>query len=233
LYNFFRLVAAEVCSADVATYEIVYMEEQASKKLTGFELSFISETQLIEKDGQLYQFVPKEIAQERNVPELIPLPREDLIVFQLPVNFRSAFRNMRRTFSRLSSSQFAMFAFEATKQGIPYDFKMHQRAMKLALVEAIRPIGWNARGMFNDQVLSYYWIRMMLTFHSFIIQLRDAMVMKLNDGIKRIGQRMDFVAEITISGLPSMAEVDDAISKLSSGTMAFTEVMKPFNIHQH
>ena len=119
---------------------------------------------------------------------------------------------------------------EATKKNIPYDFKTHQRSMKLALVETVKAIGWYARGSFNDLVLSYYWIRLMLTFEQFKIQLRNTMLASLNDGLQSIGQKLNFNAQIKIDGLPTLTDVDTAIQNLNSGAMAFTEVMKPFNI---
>jgi len=119
---------------------------------------------------------------------------------------------------------------EAQKKGIPYDFKAHQRSMKLALVEAVKPIGWNARGSFTDCVLSYYWIRIFLTFERFKIRLRDNMLATLNAALIDIGAKLNFNTQIKISGLPILADVDTAIESLSSGVMPFTEVMKRFEL---
>ncbi len=102
--------------------------------------------------------------------------------------------------------------------------------MNLALVEAVKPIGWNARGSFNDCVLSYYWIHLSLTFEKFKIQLRDAMLTTLNSGLQRVGGKMGLNAQIRIDGLPTLADVDAANQHLDSGTMPFTEVMKPFEL---
>jgi hypothetical protein len=102
--------------------------------------------------------------------------------------------------------------------------------MNLALVEAVKPIGWNARGSYNDCVTSYYWIRLMLTFERFKIELRHTMLAKLNDALKRIGQKLGFEAQIEINGLPMRVDVTNALGKLDLGEAPFTEVMKPFNI---
>jgi hypothetical protein len=102
--------------------------------------------------------------------------------------------------------------------------------MNLALVEAVKPIGWNARGTFNNCVLSYYWIRMSLTFEKFKIRLREAMLATLNRSLQRIGEKVGFKAEIKMEGLPTIADVDNASDQLASGAMPFTEVMKVFEL---
>jgi hypothetical protein len=116
----------------------------------------------------------------------------------------------------------------ATKENIPYDFKAHMRSMDLALVEAVKPVGWNARGSFNGRVTSYYWIRLMLNFEKFKIELRHSMLATLNDALKRIGQKLGFEAQIDISGTPLHVDVTDALRKLDLGEVPFTEVMKAF-----
>ena len=100
--------------------------------------------------------------------------------------------------------------------------------MDLALVEAVKPIGWNARGSYNGHVTSYYWIRLMLTFEKFKIELRHTILATLNDALKRIGKKLGFEAQIEISGLPVRVDVTDALRKLDLGEVPFTEVMKAF-----
>jgi hypothetical protein len=230
LYEFFHLLAADLCAAEQAIFEIVYLEDPQTEKVIGFELAFISENQIVEKRGQLYQFVPLELAKEQNIPELIPLAREDLMVFKSPADFEKPLRDVRQNLAQLDKSRFPLMMLEATKKNVPYDFKAHERSMKLALVEAVKPIGWNARGSFNDCVLSYYWIHLSLTFEKFKIQLREAMLTTLNSGLQRIGEKIGFKAQIKIDGLPTLADIDAANQNLNSGAMPFTEVMKPFEL---
>jgi hypothetical protein len=230
LYEFFHLLAADLCAAEQAIFEIVYLEDPQTKKMIGFELAFISENQIVEKRGQLYQFIPLELARERNVPEQIPLVREDLMVFKAPADFEKALRDVRQILAQLDKSRFPMMLLEATKRNVPYDFIAHERSMKLALVEAVKPIGWNARGTFNDCVLSYYWIHLSLTFEKFKIRLREAMLTTLNSGLERIGEKISFKAQIKIEGLPTLADIDTANKNLDSGAMPFTEVMKTFEL---
>jgi hypothetical protein len=230
LYDFFRMTAATLCVVDRLVFEIVYFEDPQTGKPVRFELTFVNAKQIIEKGGRVYQFVPPEVAKEENMPELIPLAREDLIVFRPPADFQKPLRDIRANLLQLDKMRFPEIMLDATKRNIPYDFKAHQRSMKLALVEAVKPIGWNARGSFTDCVLSYYWIRNLLTFEKFKVQLRNTMLATLNDGLHAIGQKLDFKTQIKIDGLPTFADVETAIENLNSGSMAFTEVMNPFKM---
>lgn len=230
LYHFFRPLATWLCVADRVTYEIVYLEDRKTNTLLGFELNPLAEKQVVERRGMLYQIVPREIAREKNVPELIPL-EDDVIIFQPPVDFAKGLRSARESLAQLDKMQFPSIMLDATKnQNVPYDFAAHQRSMKLALVEAVKPVGWNARGSFNDCVMSYYWILMIITFEKFKIQLRKAMLASLNTGLRQVGKRLGFEAQIKVEGLPTIADVNAATVNLNSGSMAFTDVIKPFNL---
>ena len=226
MYEFFRLLAAELCAADRATYEIVYFEEPETRTFTGFQLVFINEEQLVKKRGQMYQAVPPEVARERQVAELIRLPMEDLLVFKPPAAYERALRDMRASLSELDGMRFPSLALEAMQKNMPYDFKAHERSTKLALLEAVKPIGWNARGSLDGLIMSYYLVHLMIGFERFKVQLRDSMLATLNTGLERIGGKIGFQARIRIDGLPTLSDVDTANHNLNSGTMPFTEVMK-------
>lgn len=44
---------------------------------------------------------------------------------------------------------------EASQAGLPYDFQEHQRSLKSALADIVRPIGWPARGTFNGSFTKF------------------------------------------------------------------------------
>jgi hypothetical protein len=231
LYEFFRLLATELCAEDRATYEIVYFEEPETHAFTGFDLLFIPETQLVTRWGRTYQVVRPEVSKERQVAELIPLPKEDLLVFVPPTAYQTALRNLRVSLADLDGMTFSSFALEAMQKGMPYDFKGHERSRMLALLEAIKPIGWTARGSFNDFIMSYYLVHLTIEFERFKIHLRDSILETLNAGLERIGEKVGFKTQIQINGLPTLSDVDTARHNLNSGAVAFTEIMKCFNLH--
>jgi hypothetical protein len=226
----FETVSANLCFADRFMYEIAYLEERETKKPVGFDLVWVNQSQLVERGGELFQRVPTAVAKDAKVSEMIFLPKEDIIEFKPPARFEKALRDVRMKLSRLDKLRLPELALRATKEKIPYDYKAHDRAMQLALVEAVRPIGWNARGEYNGCVTSFYWIRLLLTFEEFKIELRHTILATINDALKRIGQKLGFEAQIEINGLPTRIDVTDALRKLDLGEVPFTEVMKAFEL---
>jgi hypothetical protein len=228
--EFFRMLAANLCAAPRAVFEVAYFEEPETKKPLGFDLVSINEAQLVKIRGKTYQFVPPDVAKEAHVAELIPLPEEDLLVFQPPATFKKPLRDLRANLSELDKMRFPSLALEAMQKNMPYDLKAHERSMKLALMEAVKPVGWNARGSFDGLIMSYYLVHLMIGFERFKVQLRDSMLVALNTGLERIGGKIGFQTRIKIEGLPTLSDVDTANHNLSSGAMPFTEVMKCFEL---
>jgi hypothetical protein len=224
----FQAVSVNLCLAERCIYEIAYLEDHETQSPVGFELVWVNRSQLVEKGGQIFQRIPSDLAKEESVSEMIHLPKEDIIEFRAPPEFEKILRDVRINLSRLDKLRLPELMLRATKENIPYDFKSHMRSMDLALVEAIKPIGWNARGAYNGRVTSYYWIRLMLTFEKLKIEFRYVVLAALNDALKRIGRKLGFKAQIEISGLPIRVDITDALRKLDSGEVPFTEVMKAF-----
>lgn len=227
LCEFFRLTASGLCAFDRSTYEIAYIENVETKKHAAFRLFFIAEQQITNRFGRFYQIVPPEIAKEENVSRMIPLPKENLIMFTPPTEFRKILQNMREDLSTLSDFG-SMFEMVREDQTIQYDFKTHQNSKELALLKICRPVGWIARGTFNGKILSYYLVYLQLQFERFKIRLREEMLATLNDGLRRAGQKIGFAAQLEVTGLPTIIEIEDAMEKLNSGRKPFTELMDPF-----
>jgi hypothetical protein len=137
---------------------------------------------------------------------------------------------MRNGLLRLGEFRFSGLVLEAYQSKIPYDFKMHDRAMKIAMVDLLRAVGWNARGTFNDVVLSYYWIQREILFERFKIELRDAILVGMNELLQRVGKKLGFEAELKVTGLPTVRDTEEARIKLSSGEIPFTEIMNVFKM---
>jgi hypothetical protein len=227
LSEFFRLLASEVCAMDRAIYEIVYLEN-ADSETVGFELVYIDDAQITSKRGQLYQRVPKEVAERESVAALIPLSKEDVLVFRAPGKLAKTLRETRVSLLQLNDLALSSFASEAFRSKIPYDYGIHRKGMEVALAMATRDVGWTARGLFRERTLSYYDVHMHFLFERFKLKLREAFLATLNEGLRRVGMRMNFEGRITISGLPTTDEIDRAMAELESGSTAFTVLMEPF-----
>jgi hypothetical protein len=228
--EFVQRSAALICASDRATYEIVYLEEPDPKRIIGFELVSIPEEQLLRRRGGTFQIVSSDIAAEHGTDTKIQFDDGDLVTIEAPVEFRKGLHNMRSGLLRLGQFPLTGLVLEASQNKIPYDFKAHERAMKLAFVEVVRPVGWNGRGTFNDCVLSYYWIQREILFERFKIEMREAILAGMNEVLRRVGAKLGFEAQLQVAGLPTVKDTKEARTKLLSGEMAFTDVMDVFRL---
>lgn len=124
--------------------------------------------------------------------------------------------------------EFVMNNFAEAAPRFHYDSADQLYSHKLALAEAGKTIGWNARGLARDEMLEFYGLRRQLIFERFKVELRNSIVDTINKGLKIAGGRMRFEGQIRVSGLPTIPDVENAIGQLDSGSKPFGEILKPF-----
>lgn len=229
LSEFFQKTAASLCWDGLATYEIAYLFDARSDAPVGFELFYLPGEQLQYSGDEVIQIVPPELAKENQVPERNVLPIDSVITFFPPPEFREALNDVMSSLPKFDRFPASSLVRSASAENVPYDFSEHQRQMKQALVCTIRPIGWNARSMFNDVTLSYYWITLHVRFHSFLIALRESMLKTLNRSLLEVGTKLSISAQLQINGLPTQRDCEDALEKLRAGEAPFTEIMSAFD----
>ncbi len=98
----------------------------------------------------------------------------------------------------------------------------------LALAEAGKLIGWNARGLCQEQTLEYYEIYRKLLFERFKIELRTSILGTLNKGLDKAGQKLGFSGQLEIEGLPTLKDIEAAQAHLAVGDQPFREIVEPF-----
>jgi len=227
---FLRKAVANVLNDGSCAYEIAYLADDETAPPTSFQLAYVNARQLTERHGALVQLVPPDVAAERGVATEITLSREDMLILSLPEDLAATVRTVKASLRKIGSARYLEFVTEAQTQGLPYDFTQHEKVKMLALAEAGRLLGWTARGSFNGEVLSYYWIRMQLDFEAFKLRVREHLLGQLNQILRHAGQQVGFAATLQVEGLPTMMDIATARDQLHSGNMAFTEVMKPFHV---
>lgn len=226
LGEFLRLTLVELCIERRAVFEIVFFRPKPEEPRDRFILFHINPRQVVRHRRSWYQIVPPDIARERQVAERIPLPSENIAVFTLPDHLGRPVASAMETLSASSDHRWHGLALQAQKEQLPYDFSTHERSMRAALAESVREIGWTARGSFNDKVTNYYSLRQELRFRLFALQLREALLAQLNVILQRVGAVLGWSAQLSISGLPTRSDIEQALVQLASGEKPFTEIMK-------
>jgi hypothetical protein len=229
--EFFRECSQVAMAYGEAAYEIVYISDVKQDKVVGFELAFIQPHTILNRKGQMVQYVPRDIATQRRLPQFVPLSPHRILRFEPPQPVHKEYGPMMESLAILSTMDLPEFALEGARQDrprIPYDSAIHVKAHKLALAEAGKAIGWNARGLFDEDFLEYYLLHRRLRFERFVIDMRDGIVSKVNDALALAGKELAYSARLEIQGLPTIRDVEAAEQKLAQGSCPFREVLEPF-----
>lgn len=229
LTTFLRQVIGEILDEGRVAYEIAYFAEKEDAAPSQFQLAHVDAHQLTERGEAYVQRVPPDIATSRGVPTEIIIPRADLLMLTLPADLAATVKKVKLALRRLDTPQYLEFMTAAHSAKLPYDFQAHERTKQLALAEAGRLVGWTARGSFNREVLSYYWIQLQLNFEAFKLRVREHLLAQLNGALRHAGEQVGFPATIYVEGLPTQADIAQAREQLKAGNLAFTDVMKPFS----
>jgi hypothetical protein len=229
--DFVRECAQSVLTFGEAAYEIVYKSKPATQEIVGFELESIRPLTVKRRGQEFVQTVPQVIAERKGSPSRITLGADDVVVFQVPAQMRNYLEEVLDSLVVLSEKLMPEFALKSLAEAgskYHYDSGDQVRAQKLALAEAGKGIGWNARGLFGDDMLEFYVLRRQLRFEHFKIEFRNSIVDRLNAALRIAGKRMGFTGQIQIDGLPKLSDVETAVRELEYGTKPFGEILKPF-----
>jgi hypothetical protein len=134
----------------------------------------------------------------------------------------------------LSNHTIPDFVFEVGEDGsrkTSFDSTAHIHLEKQALAEAVKLIGWDARGLFREETLEYYDLHRALIFERFKVELRTILLEKINEALTLAGQKMGFSGQLQMTGLPTLNEVEAAQAHLTGGDRPFQEILKPFRIY--
>lgn len=214
-----------------AAYEVAHLSDEEGGELKGFELVLIPSGTVRERRGRLVQRLPTAFARSRGFSPEIELERDDVLLVSLPESQRRQLRRMLDSLSFLSTNIMPEWVFQFSPMDPkrpPFEEGLHVTSRKLALVEATREIGWDARGLFADEILEFYQLLRFLRFERFKADLRALILSRVNDCLLRIGRRLGFEGRIEIEGLPTGDEIESAEEALRSGARPFTEIVKQF-----
>ena len=229
--DFFHDCAQTIMAFEEATYEIVYLSKPDEGAVVGFELMLIPQQTVIRRRGDIVQYIPADVAHKRKVSQYVQLSPERILTFKPPEYVQDKLGHIMESLAILSNPILPDFALQGAGGGlqqVPYDSTTHIRVQKRALADAGKLIGWNARGLFQEEVLEYYWLYRQLLFEKFKIELRNSILATLNNGLDRAGRELGFSGRIEIEGLPILADIDAAQVHLAAGDRPFKEILEPF-----
>ena len=207
-HQFFEMCAQRVMAYGEDVYVIVYLSEAEGEEAISFDLMPIHPATVVRDRGKLAQYVPKSQRRQQNAPEYIELPADQTVVFQPPEHLRG---RVAQTLDALASVGMSLMPDWATEElgeprkQVSLDRNAYARACQLAIADAYKDLGWDARGFINKDMLRYYVLHRKLRFERFRIQLREHLLGTLNEGLARAGKNVGFAGRLTVEGVPSLS----------------------------
>jgi hypothetical protein len=228
--DFFHDCAQTLMTYGRAVYEIVLLSSPESGHLVSFRLVQINPDSLTVKRDNIIQSIPKSVAVSRQINEQVSIPPDTIQLFLLPESLRNIFKALMEKLSFLSSPgpTELMFPENTSTQEVPYNYTKHMNMRDIAILDAVKEIGWNARRQPEKDVLEYYWLERYLRFEEFLVNLRSCILANLNEAVLKAGRKMGFSGVVAIEGLPTLDDVKESRRRLSVGDGRFDEILKPF-----
>lgn len=231
--EFVQECAAWMMSYGKAIYEIGYMYDSDDKPVSFTLLSVIPSSVKVEGD-KLKQYVPESVVGESELAsDILELSPENFVMFELPAYMRDIYAPMMDALYALgtltSMPDFVLSSMKGEMPPVPYDLKKFSRDQKMAVAEATKLIGWNARQVPNDEFKTeYYDLHRFLLFERFKLEMRNSILLTLNYAIARAGKKLGFEGRIVVEGLPTLVDIQEAQKALAQGSKKFIDVINPF-----
>lgn len=148
------------------------------------------------------------------------LPAAALVEFPLPGKLGN---DLHRVAKRLRMIELrSATGMETHSAG--YDFKAHQRMLDDAAAKATASIGWDGRGGFLDRATSSYRRYRELRFAKTWLLIVAAVTDTLNQICSSPAVHGGDPFVTRVEGLPSIAEVDDAMTAVTTGARTLDEI---------
>jgi hypothetical protein len=228
--------AALMMAYGKAIYEIAYLLDSENKPAAFVLLHFLPSSVKVE-GKRLMQYIPESVRRELELPtEAIELTPENIITFELPTYMRDDYESMMTALyvpgEVASMPDFVLPSMKGEIAPVPFDVNKFSRDQKMAVAEATKLIGWNARQIADDEFITeYYWLHRHLLFERFKVEVRTSILSTLNEAITRAGKKLGFAGQIIVEGLPILTDVQDIQEALAGGNKKFGDVIKPFLVY--
>jgi len=233
LRDFINQAAQLLVTCGPLTYEVDFLstpDADPPGAPFAFELALVQPGSLDAIGGEPIQYVPRP-AGEAVAPNglaYVRLNPKHLVTIRLDAVLERQVADAVRFLQAADEQQVAEFNLtqKAMQESTTYEPMTHVNASGELIAIATRPIGWNARGLFQDNRLDPYVTWRSLRFLAFKIRLREAVLEGINAALAIAGSVMGFENALKLDGVPTLDDVEAGIAGLEEGTASITELLR-------
>lgn len=229
--DFVRETAQVVMHYGRAIFELIYYRDE-NDVIAAIEFGYVPPDSITIDGARYVQQIPAELAAQWEIATEISGPASDLMIFESPLQAPTLHR-MLMSLAEVGRPVLPDFVEKQMlgEENVGYSSADDIRFTNLGLAEASRAVGWDMRSMLtsDDSFLEYYVIVRRLRFERFLIQFRDRLIDQLNSYLRAIGKVVGETGQLTLTGLPTEADVDTAEAALGRGDRDFKDILEPFS----
>lgn len=180
--------------------------------------------------NHIYQYIPKLVRTEGNLPVFKKLNSQNIFCIKLSTKIKKKLRGVLRELADLSSNlimpKFAHDELVNNSKFSAFDQSWYYEKGCLRIAKITKDIGWSCRTMLDKYVTEYYTLDKRLKFNQFLIEFRTCIIEGLNKGIKKINLTDWNCPEIQIIADATMTENDvlEVEKLLKNGSVSFHDI---------
>ena len=180
--------------------------------------------------NQIYQYIPKLIREEKNLPIFKKLSSQDIFCIELSPLLKKKLKGVLSELSSLSENlimpRFASDDLRNSSKFATFDQSWYHYQSDLRLAKITKNTGWSCRSTLSRCTTEYYNLDKRLRFNQFLIEFRSCIIDDLNKGLKKINLKDWNYPELQILTETTMTKKDvlEVEKLLKNGSVSFHEI---------
>ncbi len=229
--QFAKMVAQQLILEGSMTFELQagWDRSGGTPRLGQARLELIPSDSLVRAGTRALQVVPPGATGDALPGQLIRLDRSRLVLFRPPPRWRGPVRHIRSGLQLIGRSEQAWMK-AASQHEAREDFKSVSRAYALQRARLTAPIGWRARGSYDEYAAAFHLVSRELRWKRFCIEIRDDILTTLGKVFALIGSWREESPRLVWEHLPTIQHVTVGEALLAGNGARFSEVLKPFGL---
>lgn len=228
--NFINKYCHPLAIHQTVYFEVVYEYNPETSEIKKFSIDFIPSLTVVHRLGKIYQKIPLEIASKFNIPLSIELNPQNIIEITLPKKCKIKLKKALYGLDQAGNNNDFLGATTTeilSKGVIPnlQNFSTIRAAQELAIADAAKEVGWNARYLLNEKITGFYSCVRFLRFMRLVTEMRNSIMEQLNQAFLNIGSKLDFSAQFEFQDVITLQDIADVEKKLFDGSISFKDVL--------
>lgn len=204
-------------------------DDQAGRPVA-FSIDVLHPELVTRRFGKYQYLIPLHAEVEENKQwSREPLDSDCLVVVSVPRRLRRELNHALRVIRAADQDLRVMSDFTTGVHGSNsgFSFSSYQRMSHDIALRASKATGWTGRGLLTEGLLDPEKVWRAIQFSRLVVTLREVALQGLQDAIDRAGAEIGFSAELKLSRVLTLGDLDRMESDLAAGTRPIGDMFVP------